>query len=62
MGTVTPETCRVVLQRINICILLHLLDFLFILTYQYLNYILYNNVHFYIFNSICHLTELYPLF
>jgi len=27
MGAVTPETCRVVLQRINICILLHLLDF-----------------------------------
>ena len=27
MGAVTPETCRVVLQWINICILLHLLDF-----------------------------------
>jgi len=26
MGVVTPETCRVVLQWINICILLHLLD------------------------------------
>jgi len=27
IGAVTPETCRVVLQWINICILLHLLDF-----------------------------------
>jgi len=27
MGAVTPETCRVVLQWINICILFHLLDF-----------------------------------
>ena len=27
MGAMTPETCRVVLQWINICILLHLLDF-----------------------------------
>jgi len=27
MGGVTPDTCRVVLQWINICILLHLLDF-----------------------------------
>ena len=27
MGAVTPETCRVVLQWIIICILLHLLDF-----------------------------------
>ena len=27
MGAVTPETCRVVLQWINICILVHLLDF-----------------------------------
>ena len=27
MGAVTPETCRVVLQWINICILLHVLDF-----------------------------------
>ena len=27
MGAVTPETCRVILQWINICILLHLLDF-----------------------------------
>jgi len=27
MGAVTPETCRVVLQWINICILLYLLDF-----------------------------------
>ena len=27
MGAVTPETCRVVLQWINICILLHLLFF-----------------------------------
>jgi len=26
MGAVTPETCRVVLQWINVCILLHLLD------------------------------------
>jgi len=34
MGAVTPETCRVVLQWINICILLHLLDFLFTLNYD----------------------------
>ena len=27
MGAVTPETCRVGLQWINICILMHLLDF-----------------------------------
>ena len=27
MGAVAPETCRVVLQWINICILLHLMDF-----------------------------------
>ena len=27
MGAVTPETCTVVLQWINVCILLHLLDF-----------------------------------
>jgi len=27
MGAVTPETCRVILQWINICMLLHLLDF-----------------------------------
>ena len=27
MGAVTPETCRVVLLWINMCILLHLLDF-----------------------------------
>jgi len=27
MGAVTPETCRVVLQWINVCTLLHLLDF-----------------------------------
>ena len=27
LHAVTPETCRVVLQWINICILLHLLDF-----------------------------------
>ena len=27
MGAVTPETCRVVLQWINICILLNLLEF-----------------------------------
>jgi len=26
MGAVTPETCRVALQLINICIVLHLLD------------------------------------
>jgi len=30
-GVTAPETCRVVLQWINICILLHLLDFLFTL-------------------------------
>ena len=28
MGAVTPETCRVTLQWINICILLHLVGFL----------------------------------
>ena len=27
MGAVTPETCSVALQYVNICILLHLLDF-----------------------------------
>jgi len=27
MGALTPETCRVALQEISICILLHLLDF-----------------------------------
>jgi len=30
----TPETCRVALQWTNICILLHLLDFLFTLNYD----------------------------
>jgi len=30
MGAVTPETCRVALQYINICILLHLVGFLLI--------------------------------
>jgi len=28
MGAVTPETCRVTLQKINICILLHLVGIL----------------------------------
>ena len=38
IGTVTPETCRVVLQWINICILLHLLDFLFTFNYDARNH------------------------
>ena len=38
MGAVTPETCRVVLQWINICILFHLLDFLFTLNYDARNH------------------------
>jgi len=38
MGAVTPETCRVALQWINICILLHLLDFLFTLNYDARNH------------------------
>ena len=37
MGAVTPETCRVVLQWINICILLDLLDFLFTILCQMTN-------------------------
>jgi len=37
-SAVTPETCRVVLQWINICILLHLLDFLFTLNYDARNH------------------------
>jgi len=34
MGAVTPETCRVALQYINVCILLHLVGFLLILNYD----------------------------
>jgi len=34
MGAVTPETCRVTLQWINICILLHLVGYLLILNYD----------------------------
>jgi len=37
MGAVTPETCRVVLQRINICILLHLVGYLFTLNSKFMN-------------------------
>jgi len=33
MGAVTPETGRVILQEINICILLHLVGLLLILNY-----------------------------
>ena len=38
MGAVTPETCRVALQQINICILLHLVGFLLTLNYEARNY------------------------
>jgi len=34
MGAVTPETCRVTLQQINICILLHLVEFLLTLIFK----------------------------
>jgi len=34
MGAVTPETCRVFLQQINIFVLLHLVGFLLILNYD----------------------------
>jgi hypothetical protein len=65
MGTVTPETCRVTLQQINICTLLHLVGFLLTLILKHstiicefpvINMMSYNNVnnsctlfHFYIF-------------
>jgi len=55
MGAVTPETCRVVLQCINICILLHLLEFLFTLTYDARNHEL--KVY---FNTISH-TQTQPV-
>jgi len=42
MSAVTPETCRVTLQWINICILLHLVGFLLILNYDARNYELKN--------------------
>jgi len=35
---VTPETCRVTLQQINICILLHLVGFLLTLNYDARNH------------------------
>jgi len=38
MGAVTPETCRVILQLINIGILLHLVGFLLILNYDAWNH------------------------
>jgi len=38
MGVVTPETCRVTLQYINICILLHLVGFLLTLNYDARNH------------------------
>jgi len=38
MGAVTPETCRVTLQWINICILLHLVGFLLTLNYDARNH------------------------
>ena len=38
MGAVTPETCRVTLQQINICILLHLVGFLLTLNYDARNH------------------------
>jgi len=34
MGAVTPETCRVILQLLNICILLHLVGFLLTMNYD----------------------------
>jgi len=43
MGTVTPETCRVTLQWINICILLHLVGFLLTLNYDARNHELKKN-------------------
>ena len=44
MGAVTPETCRVALQSINICILLHLVGFLLTLNYDARNHELKNNI------------------
>ena len=38
MGVVTPETCKVILQLINICILLQLVGFLLILNYDARNH------------------------
>ena len=38
MGAVTPETCRVTLQYINICMLLHLVGFLLTLNYDVQNH------------------------
>jgi len=38
MGVVTPETCRVTLQYITICILLQLVGFLLILNYDARNH------------------------
>jgi len=38
MGAVTPETCRVSLQWINICILLHLVGILLTLNYDARNH------------------------
>ena len=38
MGAVTPETYRVILQYINICVLLHLVGFLLILNYDAWNH------------------------
>ena len=37
MGAVTPETCRVIVQYINICILLHLVGFLLKLNFINVN-------------------------
>ena len=38
IGAVTPETCRVALQLINICILLHLVGFLLTLNHDAWNH------------------------
>ena len=38
MGAVTPETCTVTLEEINICILLHLVGFLLTLNYDAQNH------------------------
>ena len=40
MGAVTSETCRVALQQINICILLHVVGFLLTLNYDARNQVL----------------------
>jgi len=39
VGAVTPKTCRVTLQWINICMLLHLVGFLLTLNYDAWNHV-----------------------